>query len=43
MKKKQKEKHRFQSNLCIFAKNTAHIERQLLNYSYICPVADNPS
>ena len=26
-----------------FAKNTAHNERRLLNYSYICNVADNLS
>ena len=24
-------------------KNSAHIERSLLNYSYICKVAENPS
>ena len=27
----------------IFAKNTAHNERRLLNFSYLCTVADNPS
>ena len=27
----------------IFAKNTAHNERRLLNFSYLCNVADNPS
>ena len=26
-----------------FAKNTAHNERRLLNFSYLCNVADNPS
>ena len=26
-----------------FAKNTAHNERRLLNFSYICTVAENPS
>ena len=27
----------------IFAKNTAHNERRLLNFSYLCTVAENPS
>ncbi len=26
-----------------FAKNTAHIERCMLNNSYLCLVAENPS
>ena len=26
-----------------FAKNSAHNERRLLNFSYICTVAENPS
>ena len=32
-----------QEKFTTFAKNTAHNERRLLNFSYLCNVADNPS
>ena len=33
----------FRLKMSIFAKNTAHNERRLLNFSYICTVAEKPS
>ena len=44
--KKIKKQERYSGNqekFTNFAKNTAHNERRLLNFSYICTVADNPS
>ena len=32
-----------QEKMTTFAKNTAHNERRLLNFSYLCNVAENPS
>ena len=43
MKEKSLRRVRNQGKMTTFAKNTAHIERRLLNFSYICNVADNLS
>ena len=32
----------FKRKMIFLQKNTAHIERCMLNYSYICPVTENP-
>ena len=41
--KKRMEMYLYWDFLLTFAKNTAHNERRLLNFSYLCNVADNPS
>ena len=43
MKEKTMRSSRIQKIFTTFAKNTAHNERRLLNFSYLCNVADNPS
>ena len=43
MKEKSLRRVRNQEKMTTFAKNTAHNERRLLNFSYLCSVADNPS
>ena len=43
MKEKSLRRVRNQEKMTTFAKNTAHNERRLLNFSYLCNVADNPS
>ena len=43
MMKKKIRSSRISRFFTIFAKNTAHNERRLLNFSYLCTVADNPS
>jgi hypothetical protein len=43
MKEKSLRRVRNQGKMTTFAKNTAHNERRLLNFSYLCNVADNPS
>ena len=41
---KKEGKERFLLKKCVFLqKITAHIERYLLNNSYLCTVAENPS
>ena len=43
MKEKSLRSGRNKEKKTTFAKNTAHNERRLLNFSYLCNVADNPS
>ena len=43
MKEKSLRRVRNQEKMTTFAKNTAHNERRLLNFSYLCIVAENPS
>ena len=43
MKEKSIRSGRNKEKKTTFAKNTAHNERRLLNFSYICTVAENPS
>ena len=43
MKEKSLRRVRNQEKMTTFAKNTAHNERRLLNFSYLCNVAENPS
>ena len=42
MKEKTMRSSRIQKIFTTFAKNTAHNERRLLNFSYICTVAEGP-
>ena len=43
MKEKSIRSGRNREKSTTFAKNTAHNERRLLNFSYLCNVAENPS
>ena len=43
MKEKSIRSSKNREKCTIFAKITAHNERRLLNFSYICTVAENPS
>ena len=43
MKEKSTKIDRIREKSTTFAKNTAHNERRLLNFSYLCNVAENPS
>ena len=43
MMKKRMRISRISRFFTIFAKNTAHNERRLLNFSYLCTVTENPS